>query len=68
MMTPVFDNCVGKGENACYQTTSIFLIVLEGVKEGFLYYVNPFPTTPFWDRPKFKEDVDDNWNVAIKGF
>ena len=29
---------------------------------------NPFPNTPFWDRPRFKEDADDNWNVAIKGF
>ena len=30
--------------------------------------VNPFPNTPFWDRPKFKEAADDNWNVVIKGF
>ena len=30
--------------------------------------VNPFTNTPFWDRPKFKEAADDNWNVAIKGF
>ena len=30
--------------------------------------VNPFPNTPFWDRPRFKEAADDNWNVAIKGF
>ena len=22
----------------------------------------------FWDRPKFKEAAEDNWNVAIKGF
>ena len=29
---------------------------------------NPFPNTPFWDCPKFKEAADDNWNVAIKGF
>ena len=29
-------------------------------------FVNPFPSTPFWDRPKFKEAADDNWNVAIK--
>ena len=29
---------------------------------------NPFPNTPFWDRPKFKEAADDNWNVAYKGF
>ena len=28
---------------------------------------NPIPNTPFWDRPKFKEAADDNWNVAIKG-
>ena len=28
---------------------------------------NPLPNTPFWDRPKFKEAADDNWNVAIKG-
>ena len=27
-----------------------------------------FPNTPFWNRPKFKEAADDNWNVAIKGF
>ena len=26
---------------------------------------NPFPNIPFWDRPKFKEAADDNWNVAI---
>ena len=29
---------------------------------------NPFPNTPFWDAPKFKEAADDNWNEAIKGF
>ena len=29
---------------------------------------NPFPNTPLWDRPKFKEAADDNLNVAIKGF
>ena len=22
--------------------------------------LNPFPDTPFWDRPRFKEDADDN--------
>ena len=27
--------------------------------------VNPFPNTPFWDCPKFKETADDNWNVGI---
>ena len=30
--------------------------------------INPFPITPFWNRPKFKEAADDNWNVDIKGF
>ena len=30
--------------------------------------LNPFPNTPFWDCPKFKEAADDNWNVATKGF
>ena len=30
--------------------------------------LNPFPKTPFWDRPKFKEGADDNWNVPIEGF
>ena len=30
--------------------------------------VNPFPNTPFWDGPKFKEASNDNWNVAIKEF
>ena len=29
---------------------------------------NAFPNTPFWNRPKFKEAADDNWNVTIKGF
>ena len=29
---------------------------------------NLFPNTPFWDRPKFKEAADDNWNVAIEVF
>ena len=30
---------------------------------------NPFPIAPwFWDRPKFVEAADDNWNVTIKGF
>ena len=33
-----------------------------------LQNINPFPNTPFWDHPKFKEAADDNWNVAIKGF
>ena len=30
--------------------------------------LNPFPNTPFWNSPKFKEAADNNWNVAIKGF
>ena len=30
--------------------------------------IKPFPDTPFWDRPIFKEAADDNWNVAITGF
>ena len=30
--------------------------------------IDPFPNTPFWDCPKFKEATDDNWNVANKGF
>ena len=30
--------------------------------------VNPFPNTPFWDPLKFKEAIDDNWNVAINAF
>ena len=30
--------------------------------------INPFPNTPFWDRPKFKEATDKNWNVANTGF
>ena len=37
----------------------------------FWYYsnqFNPFPDTPFWDRPKFIEAADDNSNAAIKGF
>ena len=35
-----------------------------------LFDINPSPNTPFWDRPKFNEAADDNWNVAaaIKGF
>ena len=32
------------------------------------HIINPFPNTPFWDRPKLKETADDNWNVAIEGF
>ena len=31
-------------------------------------WLNPFPNTPFWDHPKFKEAADNNWNVAIKRF
>ena len=31
-------------------------------------WINPFPDTPFWDRSKFREAADDNWNVAMKGF
>ena len=30
--------------------------------------VHPFPNRLFWNRPKFKEAADDNWNVAIKQF
>ena len=30
--------------------------------------MNPFPDTPFLDRPKIKEAADDNSNRAIKGF
>ena len=33
-----------------------------------IFLVNPFPNIPFCDRSKFKEAVDDDWNVAIKGF
>ena len=29
--------------------------------------INPFPNTPFWDRPKFREAADDNWKVP-RGF
>ena len=29
---------------------------------------NPFSNSLFWDRPKFKEAADDNWNLANKGF
>ena len=32
------------------------------------YLLYPFPNTPFWESPKFKEAADGNWNVAIKGF
>ena len=32
------------------------------------YPVYPFPISPFWDRPKFKEAADNNCNVAIEGF
>ena len=31
--------------------------------DNFLF--NPFPNTPFWDHPKFKDAADDNWNVAV---
>ena len=31
-------------------------------------FFNPFPNTPFGDRPKFKEAADDICNVPIKGF
>ena len=30
--------------------------------------LNPFPNTPFSDRPEFKEAAGDSWNVAIEGF
>ena len=33
-----------------------------------LELINLFHDTQFWDRPKFKEAADDNWNVAIKEF
>ena len=38
-------------------------------KANHLIYIlfNPFPNTPFSDRPKLKEAAEDNWNVAIKG-
>ena len=32
-----------------------------------LLTINPFPNAPSWDRPKFKQAADDNWNLAIKG-
>ena len=32
------------------------------------YKLNLIPHTLFWDCPKFKEAVDDNWIVAIKEF
>ena len=32
------------------------------------FYINQFPNTPIWDRLKFKEAEDENWNEAIKGF
>ena len=30
--------------------------------------VNPFPNTPFWDRPKFKDAADDSWLSAFSPF
>ena len=29
---------------------------------------HPFPNTPFFGRPKFKEAADNNSDVAIRGF
>ena len=45
--------------------TSIFsfsYIVFYSIVDKFchLCYLNPFPITPFWDHPKFKEAADDN--------
>ena len=31
----------------------------------FVFFLYPFPQTPFGDRPKFNEAADDNLNVAI---
>ena len=39
-----------------------------GPRAQIFLVLNPFPNTPFWDRPKFKEVADDNWNVAFEGF
>ena len=30
--------------------------------------INPFPNPPFWDRPKFKEAADNNWNMTTNPF
>ena len=58
-----FANVVAKGENA---DNGRFLL-FHGVFNHFVL-LNPFPNTPLWDRPKFKEAADDNWNVDMKGF
>ena len=40
----------------------------EMMKKKIFYHFNPFPCTPYWDCPIFREAADDNWNVAIKVF
>ena len=69
----------GKGETACYDEFLLFpqwfqkTYTAETWKQGLVQekiisVVNPFPNTPFWDHPKFKEAADDIYNVAINGF
>ena len=43
--------------NIAHETSSCLVV---------LVLFNPFRNTPFWDRHKFKEAADDNWNVANK--
>ena len=50
--------------------TNLIRVFFSYLKTEHMAYfmVYPFPNTPFWDRPKFKEAADDDWNVAIKGY
>ena len=43
-------------KNAFHISEPIWVIVV------VVSHYNPFPNTPFWDCPKFKEAANDNWN------
>ena len=69
------ENTVGNGEIACNKQFLFFPQCFQracfpGASKGVIVWewVNPFPNTPFLNRPKLKEAADDNWNVAIERF
>ena len=61
------ENTVRKGEIARYEQFLLFPQCFQkacfpGASKGVIVWewVNPFPNTPFWGHPKFKEAADDN--------
>ena len=66
-----WDNSVkGLRLSTCLLSWVALLLVINLSKfEVIVFFINPVPNKrPFWDRPKFKEAANDNWNAAFKWF